>query len=338
MLAQDASAGARAGRGWRAGAGGGGARLRAYQRRQRGDDFHGPAAGARHSRLRCRRATSSCRHAFAAPTHRSRSIRICDRASLSWRRISGRTRRCCPTTVARLVSAGGGGAWPPRSAELIDRPEERETLARAAAQLAADRYSRAAYCAARRKPTKGWRIGERAGDGRHRLYGRPPRNHAARPRISRCGRWCARRASHASREPPPRAPVSSRCAATWWIAAAVARAVAGVEVVYHIAATYREAGQPDSAYTAVNVDGTRTCSRRRRAPVRAASCIAAPAASMVTSSSRRRPRKRRCRPAMSIRRRSWLARRWRASSAGAKGSRSWSRGRSASTDRATRDS
>ncbi len=31
----------------------------------------------------------------------------------------------------------------------------------------------------------------------------------------------------------------------------------GVEVVYHIAATYREAGQPDSAYRAINVDGTR---------------------------------------------------------------------------------
>jgi dihydroflavonol-4-reductase len=38
---------------------------------------------------------------------------------------------------------------------------------------------------------------------------------------------------------------------------AVARACEGVEVVYHIAATYREAGQPDSAYRAVNVDGTR---------------------------------------------------------------------------------
>jgi nucleoside-diphosphate-sugar epimerase len=39
--------------------------------------------------------------------------------------------------------------------------------------------------------------------------------------------------------------------------AAVARAVEGAEIVYHIAATYREAGQPDSAYTSVNVDGTR---------------------------------------------------------------------------------
>lgn len=37
----------------------------------------------------------------------------------------------------------------------------------------------------------------------------------------------------------------------------LARACMGVEVVYHIAATYREAGQPDSAYRAVNVDGTR---------------------------------------------------------------------------------
>jgi dihydroflavonol-4-reductase len=40
-------------------------------------------------------------------------------------------------------------------------------------------------------------------------------------------------------------------------AAAVRRASAGVEVVYHIAATYREAGQSDTAYTRVNVDGTR---------------------------------------------------------------------------------
>ena len=40
-------------------------------------------------------------------------------------------------------------------------------------------------------------------------------------------------------------------------ATAVRRAVDGVEVVYHIAATYREAGQPDSAYRAINIDGTR---------------------------------------------------------------------------------
>lgn len=40
-------------------------------------------------------------------------------------------------------------------------------------------------------------------------------------------------------------------------AAAVRRAAAGCEVVYHIAATYREAGQSDTAYTRINVDGTR---------------------------------------------------------------------------------
>jgi len=39
--------------------------------------------------------------------------------------------------------------------------------------------------------------------------------------------------------------------------ASMKRAADGVEVVYHIAATYREAGQPDSAYRAINVDGTR---------------------------------------------------------------------------------
>ena len=40
-------------------------------------------------------------------------------------------------------------------------------------------------------------------------------------------------------------------------ASSIARAVENVDVVYHIAATYREAGQPDSAYRAINVDGTR---------------------------------------------------------------------------------
>jgi nucleoside-diphosphate-sugar epimerase len=39
--------------------------------------------------------------------------------------------------------------------------------------------------------------------------------------------------------------------------AAVQRAADGVDVVYHVAATYREAGQPESAYRAINVDGTR---------------------------------------------------------------------------------
>jgi nucleoside-diphosphate-sugar epimerase len=40
-------------------------------------------------------------------------------------------------------------------------------------------------------------------------------------------------------------------------AAAVAAATQECDVVYHIAATYREAGQGDAAYTRVNVDGTR---------------------------------------------------------------------------------
>jgi dihydroflavonol-4-reductase len=39
--------------------------------------------------------------------------------------------------------------------------------------------------------------------------------------------------------------------------AAVTAAVKGCEVVYHIAATYREAGQKEAAYTRVNVEGTR---------------------------------------------------------------------------------
>ena len=43
------------------------------------------------------------------------------------------------------------------------------------------------------------------------------------------------------------------------------RATVGAEVVYHIAATYREAGQPDSAYRAVNVEGTRNVLEAARA-------------------------------------------------------------------------
>jgi len=35
------------------------------------------------------------------------------------------------------------------------------------------------------------------------------------------------------------------------------QATRNIEIVYHVAATYREAGQPASAYVAVNIDGTR---------------------------------------------------------------------------------
>jgi nucleoside-diphosphate-sugar epimerase len=48
-------------------------------------------------------------------------------------------------------------------------------------------------------------------------------------------------------------------------AAALNRAAAGVDVVYHIAATYREAGQPESAYRAINVEGTRNVLEAARA-------------------------------------------------------------------------
>jgi len=37
----------------------------------------------------------------------------------------------------------------------------------------------------------------------------------------------------------------------------IRRATEGVDVVYHVAAMYREAGQPPSTYRAINVDGTR---------------------------------------------------------------------------------
>jgi nucleoside-diphosphate-sugar epimerase len=42
---------------------------------------------------------------------------------------------------------------------------------------------------------------------------------------------------------------------------AVGRAAAGVSVIYHIAATYRQAGQGPSTYRAINVEGTRNVLR-----------------------------------------------------------------------------
>jgi nucleoside-diphosphate-sugar epimerase len=48
-------------------------------------------------------------------------------------------------------------------------------------------------------------------------------------------------------------------------AAAVARAAEGCDLVYHIAATYREARQGAAAYTRVNVDGTRNVLAAARA-------------------------------------------------------------------------
>ncbi len=58
------------------------------------------------------------------------------------------------------------------------------------------------------------------------------------------------------RSPLPRSGVS-RIDGDLMDAASLRRAVDGVEVVYHIAATYRQAGQPDAAYRATNVEGTR---------------------------------------------------------------------------------
>jgi nucleoside-diphosphate-sugar epimerase len=48
-------------------------------------------------------------------------------------------------------------------------------------------------------------------------------------------------------------------------AASLKGAMQDVEVVYHIAATYREAGQPAAAYRAINVEGTRQVLQAARA-------------------------------------------------------------------------
>ena len=81
------------------------------------------------------------------------------------------------------------------------------------------------------------------------------------------------------------------------IRAALKRATGGVDVVYHIAAIYRQAGLPAETYRAVNATAVRRPHRgggRERAS--AASCTAARSACTATSSIRRRTKTRRSGP------------------------------------------
>ena len=94
---------------------------------------------------------------------------------------------------------------------------------------------------------------------------------------------------------------------------ALGAAVAGVDVVYHIAAIYRQAGSADEHLSRGQRDGGRRAHRSgRRAPASAASCTAAPSACTATSSIRRPTKTRRSSRATSIRRRSSKASGWRA--------------------------
>ena len=98
--------------------------------------------------------------------------------------------------------------------------------------------------------------------------------------------------------------------------AAVQRAADGVEVVYHIAATYREAGQPDSAYRAINVEGTRNVLEAAQGRRRAArGALQHRRRARAHRAIRRRMKTRRSIPATSTRRPSSRPSSWRASSA-----------------------
>ena len=75
--------------------------------------------------------------------------------------------------------------------------------------------------------------------------------------------------------------------------AAIARAVAGVDVVYNVAALYRQAGLPADRYRRVNALAVGELVEAASLAGAAASFIAARSASTATSSIRRRTRTRR---------------------------------------------
>ena len=83
--------------------------------------------------------------------------------------------------------------------------------------------------------------------------------------------------------------------------AALARAVKDVEIVYHIAAVYRQAGISKATYRAINATAVGHLIDAAAAPAFDASCIAAPSACMETSSIRRRTKMHRCGLAIFIR-------------------------------------
>ena len=98
--------------------------------------------------------------------------------------------------------------------------------------------------------------------------------------------------------------------------------VGGVDVVYHIAAIYRQAGLPAETYRAVNARAVGRCGRGRGArPASGGSCTAARSACTATSSIRRPTRTRRSSRATSIRSPSSKASGWRARRRPARASR-----------------
>ena len=218
--------------------------------------------------------------------------------------------------VARLVPRRGRGVCRRRGGATRSIPRSGRRLARAAARLADEKYSRDGVRAphGRRRYAAGSGAADAAGRGRPRSD--PGRWPAVNVLVTgatgftggHLATTLARRGDHgpgagAPEEPGARFDRSPlpppACGPSPGIStdrASVARAAEGVEVVYHIAATYREAGQPDSAYRAINVDGTRHVLEAAKAAGAGASSIAAPAACTATSRIRRPTRTRRSIP------------------------------------------
>ena len=145
-----------------------------------------------------------------------------------------------------------------------------------------------------------WQSGARPSHRRHRIHRRPPRAHARRPAATRFARWSA---TPARAERPAAAGIELSPAISRDRAALAAARVRGVDVVYHIAAIYRQAGLPRRGVS--RGQRRRPCGTidrgRGRTPASAASCTAARSASTATSSIRRPTRTRRSGPATSIR-------------------------------------
>ena len=165
--------------------------------------------------------------------------------------------------------------------------------------------ARSACCACWDPRSRWWRSGEGARHGRDGVHRRPPGARARAPgdAVRALVRDPARAADLLGGRHRGRARATSP------IARACARAVAGMDVVYNIAALYRTAGLPAGRLSR-RERGRGGHARRggRGRAASAASCTAARSACMATSSTRRRTKTRRSSRATSIRRPSWRAR------------------------------
>ena len=251
--------------------------------------LHRPAAGARDPGVRRRRdgagVAAHPRHQHAAQDLLVPALGRADRrhqpadphpGADARRGPARRRRRPAPFAAGdRRAARRSGGAdarWRRRPAGSSDAKYSREVyLGPHRRGAPAGWPARGAAVAGAARRARSPRSGDGAGHRRDRFHRRPPGRHAGPPRARGAGAGARRRASSAF-APPTRPPPAS--VAVDRRSQHARRARARLRAASRSSTTSprptAKPGQPDAAYRAINVDGTRTCSRRARAAGRPA--------------------------------------------------------------------